>query len=216
MIKVFINSLFRRVTHRYRLARLRKRTLSLASDLVASGTIICLDIGAGNTLRDDRWITLDNNGVCDMWWDLADGIPFADNTVSQIYSSHVFEHMSPSSLLMLLRDCYRSLAPGGSISVCVPNARLFLDAYSKGRYFLNDEDERCWKRGWFNTGSLIDQINYIAYMGSEHCLMFDDSNLPSFLRLAGFHDVSLREFQDGLDLHERDYESIYAIGFKPA
>ena len=46
--------------------------------------------------------------------------------------------------------------------------------------------------------------------------MFDDSNLPSFLRLAGFHDVSLREFQDGLDLHERDYESIYAIGFKPA
>ena len=44
--------------------------------------------------------------------------------------------------------------------------------------------------------------------------MFDDENLPAFLRLAGFHRVSLREFKDGLDLPQRKYESIYAIGYK--
>ena len=121
-----------------------------------------------------------------------------------------------ASLVVLLRDFYRSLVPGGSISVCVPNARLFLDAYSQKRFFLDQENQRCWKKGWFETGSLIDQINYIAYMGGEHRLMFGETNLPAFLRLAGFHDVSMREFQQRLDLPQRDYESIYAIGYKPA
>ena len=106
--------------------------------------------------------------------------------------------------------------PGGSISVCVPNSRLFLDAYSQKRFFLDQENQCCWKKGWFETGSLIDQINYIAYMGGEHRLMFDETNFPAFLRLAGFHDVSMREFQQRLDLPQRDYESIYAIGYKPA
>ncbi|QPN64329.1 methyltransferase domain-containing protein [Synechococcus sp. CBW1004] len=159
-------------------------------------------------------MTLDANEHCDLYWDLADGIPFPDHSVTEIYSSHVFEHLPPSSLVPLLRDCYRALIPGGSLSVCVPDARLFLDAYTHKRYFVDQANPRCWRRGWFETGSLIDQINYIAYMGGEHRLMFDDENLPAFLRLAGFHRVSLREFKDRLDLPQRKYESIYAIGYK--
>ena len=131
MIYSTIKSLFRRVACRRQMARQRKRTLSRASALVISGERICLDIGAGKTLRQDGWLTLDNNGVCDLWWDLAEGIPFPDDSVDEIYSSHVFEHIPPHSLVALLRDCLRALAPGGFISVCVPNARLFLDAYSQ-------------------------------------------------------------------------------------
>lgn len=216
MIYSAIKSFLRRDARRRQIARQRKRTLSRASELVISGESIRLDIGAGRTLRQDGWLTLDNNGICDLWWDLVDGIPFPDNSVDEIYSSHVFEHIPPDGLVVLLRDCLRTLAPGGSISVCVPDARLFLDAYSQKRFFVDQNNERCWKKGWFETGSLIDQINYIAYMGGEHRLMFDESNLPAFLRHAGFHDVSIREFQNGLDLPQRDYESIYAIGYKPA
>ena len=216
MIYSTLKSVFCRLAHRRQVARQRKRTLSRASELLISGEEIRLDIGAGTTHRQDGWLTLDNNGICDLWWDLADGIPFPDDSVDEIYSSHVFEHIPPASLVVLLRDCYRSLVPGGSISVSVPNARLFLDAYSQKRFFLDQENQRCWKKGWFETGSLIDQINYIAYMGGEHRLMFDETNFPAFLRLAGFHDVSMREFQQRLDLPQRDYESIYAIGYKPA
>ena len=216
MIYSTLRALFHRFARHRQIVRQRKRTLSRASELVIAGERIRLDIGAGKTLRQDGWLTLDNNGVCDLWWDLADGIPFPDNSVDEIYSSHVFEHIPPDSLVVLLRDCLRALAPGGSISVCVPNARLFLDAYSQKRFFVDQSNERVWKRGWFETGSLIDQINYIAYMGGEHRLMFDDANLTAFLRLAGFNDVSVRGFQNGLDLPQRDYESIYAIGYKSA
>ena len=155
MIYSTIKFLFRRFAHRRQMARQRKCTLSRASELVIAGERIRLDIGAGKTLRQDGWLTLDNNGVCDLWWDLVDGIPFPDNSVDEIYSSHVFEHIPPDSLVVLLRDCLRALAPGGSISVCVPNARLFLDAYSQKRFFVDQSNERVWKRGWFQTGSLI-------------------------------------------------------------
>ena len=46
--------------------------------------------------------------------------------------------------------------------------------------------------------------------------MLDDTDLTAFLRLADFHHVSMRAFQNGLDLPKRDYESIHAIGYKPA
>jgi SAM-dependent methyltransferase len=211
-----VQSLFRRSSHRRELARRRKRTLYRSSWLVLAGESIRLDIGAGHTQRPAGWLTLDTNDHCDLFWDLADGIPFPDHSVSEIYSSHVFEHIPPDSLVGLLRDCYRALAPGGSVSVCVPDARFFLDAYSQRRFFVDQSNQRCWQPGWFETGSLIDQINYIAYMGGEHRLMFDDTNLTAFLRLAGFQRVALREFQEGLDLPQRHYESIYAIGYKPA
>ena len=182
--------------------------VSRVPELVASGKNIRLDIGADTTLRQDGWLTLDNNGICDLWWNLTEGIHFPDDSVDEIYSSHVFEHLPPENLVVLLRECLRALTPGGSISVCVPNARLFRDAYSQKSFFVDQDNDRCWKKGWFDTGPLIDQINYIAYMGGEHRLMFDDTNLPAFLRLSGFRDVSMRGFQKGLDLPNRDYESI--------
>lgn len=215
MIPTYLRSLCRRTAHQRQQNRRRKQTLKRVAGLLQSSTPILLDIGAGQADRPPGWLTLDSNDRCDLYWDLANGIPFPDHSVCQIYSSHVFEHLPPTGLLELLRDCYRSLTLGGSISVCVPNARLFLDAYSQKRFFVDQANQRCWKPGWFETGSLIDQINYIAYMGGEHRLMFDDDNLPAFLRLAGFQRVALREFQEGLDIPARHCESIYAIGYKP-
>lgn len=214
MIIHCLRSLYRRTFHHHLERRRRQATLNRVTELLQNPQPIYLDIGAGQTIRPAGWLTVDTNSRCDLNWDLTDGIPFPDDSVSKIYSSHVFEHLPPASLVALLRDCYRSLAPGGSISVCVPDARLFIDAYSQKRYFVDQANQRCWKSGWFETGSLIDQINYIAYMGGEHRLMFDDDNLLAFLRLAAFQRVSLREYQEGLDLPQRHYESIYAIGYK--
>ena len=44
--------------------------------------------------------------------------------------------------------------------------------------------------------------------------MFDEQNLTSMIKMCGFKDVSLRNFEENVDLQERDYESIYALGVK--
>jgi hypothetical protein len=65
-----------------------------------------------------------------------------------------------------------------------------------------------------DTGSLLDQVNYIAYMDGHHSYMFDRENLVNTLKKAPFHEVSLRAFDEALDLKKRDFESIYAIAIK--
>ena len=65
-----------------------------------------------------------------------------------------------------------------------------------------------------DTGSLIDQINYIAYMDQEHKYLFDEENLINTLKKVPFKKVELRNFDENLDSKVRDSESIYAIAIK--
>ncbi len=150
---------------------------------------------------------------CDLYWDLRYGIPFADGSVDNVYSSHLFEHLPYPDGQKLLAEAMRVLKPGGSFSIVVPNARLYVEHYLGQRDLPDDFF------GWepaFNGTTRIDALNYIAYMAGEHKYLFDQENLLHILSAAGFDRVAPREFDAETDLAERDYESLYAIGFKPA
>tara|TARA_A100000164_G_scaffold359497_1_gene372215 strand:- start:285 stop:932 length:648 start_codon:yes stop_codon:yes gene_type:complete len=168
---------------------------------------IKLELGSGSKKGGNGWTTIDI-GDADIKWDLKFGIPLPDESVSRIYSSHLLEHMSYNDLIPFLKECKRVLTVGGEFSVCVPNSRLYIDAYKDGKLFI-DRNE-WWQPGMIDTGSNIDQLNYVAYMLNEHKYMFDEQNLINTLTKAGFLNARLRKFDDSLDLIERDKESIYA------
>lgn len=192
--------------------RLRARnTLSRAQGLIRERSAIRLDIGAGDVVR-LGWVTLDISDKCDLFWDLRWGIPFPDGTVDIVYSSHLLEHMSHEAGQNVLREAWRVLKSGGTLSTCVPNARLYVDAYLGSRPLADDHD--FWEPALVSRSG-IDLLNYIAYMGGEHACMFDEVSLVSRIREAGFIDVQLRSFDAELDLPERQFESIYAQAVKP-
>ena len=93
---------------------------------------IKIELGSGKREKRDGWLTLDLNDNCDIKWDLQNGLPFPDSSIDIIYSSHLLEHFIYKEILSLLKECYRVLKVGGIISISVPNAKLFIDAYSKG------------------------------------------------------------------------------------
>ena len=97
-------------------------------------------------------------------------------------------------------------------SVCVPNFRLYVDAYKVGKLFRNRSS--WWQPGIVDTDSAIDQLNYMAYMKDEHKYMFDEENLVNTLKKSGFSKVKLRSFDDSIDILARDAESIYAVAYK--
>jgi len=99
------------------------------------------------------------------------------------------------------------LVPNGELYVCVPNARLYIDAYVQGRD-LRDKNE-LYQPAVCDTDSHIDQINYAAYMGGEHKYMFDESNLKYLLNKSQFIDVSIRDNNYELDEIERSVDSLY-------
>ncbi len=179
--------------------------------LLSSGRPIDLDIGAGDTVR-PSWVTLDITDGCDLYWDLRRGIPFPDGSVRRVYSSHLFEHMDYNSGQALLAEVRRVLIPGGEVSVCVPNARLYIDAYLGVTELSPDHD--FWEPA-LNGREGISLINYVAYMGGEHQCLFDRDSLLQRLNDAGFVDVKERSFDAEIDLPEREFESIYAKAHKP-
>jgi predicted SAM-dependent methyltransferase len=168
---------------------------------------IKLELGSGAKKGVNGYITVDTVGA-DIYRDLRHGIPLRNNTVSAIYSSHMLEHIPFKELILFLQECKRVLKPGGTLSVCVPNSRNYLKAYIEKRQFCNIET--FYKPAIVDTGSFIDQVNYIAYMDGQHCYLFDEENLVNTLTLAGFHNVHLRIFDNTIDMAERDFESIYA------
>ena len=112
-------------------------------------------------------------------------------------------------------NCSKKLKKGGTLSVCVPDARLYIDAYISGEKFVDFYDKSLVCPSTVcDTGSPIDQVNLIAYLGGQHCYMFDKVNLVNILKRNGFSQVKLRGFEEGLDLKERDHESIYALAIK--
>ena len=178
--------------------------------LLRAGTPINLDIGAGDTRR-RGWVTLDITNGCDLFWDLRRGLPFPDNSVRRAYSSHLFEHMDYNAGQDLFEEVRRVLVPGGELSVCVPNARLYIDAYL-GISTLSS-DHSFWEPA-LSSKTGIALVNYIAYMGGEHKCLFDIDSLLERLQGAGFVDVQKRSFDASIDLPERSFESIYAMARK--
>jgi len=169
---------------------------------------IYLEIGAGSRKGKNEWITVDLSTNCDIYWDLKRGLPFPDESIHKIYSSHVFEHFTFKEGQKLLDECLRVMVPGCTFSICVPNARLYISAYLSAEYL--DPDKFLGHKLAYNNTSKIDYINYIAYMGGEHRYMFDEGNIVAILKKKGFKNVCLRDFDPNMDIKERDFQSIYA------
>lgn len=169
---------------------------------------IYLEIGSGDKKGKNGWVTLDLSTKSDICWNLRQGIPFPDESIHKIYSSHLFEHLYFEEGQMLLDECFRVLVKDGIFSICVPNARLYIESYLKG----NELDRSKFFRveSVYNNTSRIDYVNYVAYMGKSHKYMFDEENLVTILEKKNFRNVHLREFDPQLDKLERDCLSIYA------
>ncbi|MDB5115743.1 MAG: hypothetical protein JWQ79_1235 [Mucilaginibacter sp.] len=209
-----IKNLFRQLVPEVIVNVLRKanynfHTKAKVNQILKAKTKIYLEIGAGNKKGKNEWITLDANKNCDLIWDLRYGIPFPDSSIEMIYSSHLFEHLTFKETAMLLQECRRALVPGGVFSICVPNARLYLESYvSRSNEFWASKPAY-WEPA-YNKTTGIDYVNYIAYLDGEHKYMFDEENLLFILTMNGFKDAKLRDFDDKIDLLDRHHESIYA------
>jgi SAM-dependent methyltransferase len=97
-----------------------------------------IHIGPGPqwTPPDPKWLTVDvdasRGDICaNLNRDFA-RFPLADGSVVAIYASHVFEHVSIYCIGVVLRECYRVLAPGGVLRIVVPDPVRSMQEYLAG------------------------------------------------------------------------------------
>ena len=95
----------------------------------------------------------------------------------------------------------------------MPNAGLYIRHYVESKNLMETLTLK-YQPGISPTNSYIDQVNYVAYMNGQHKYMFYESNLIEILKMVGFSNVKLSEFDEKIDLPIRNEDSLYAIGSK--
>ena len=157
----------------------RLRILLRAQKKIAEKSLK-LDLGSGGTKK-KGFIGIDailGPGV-DIEHNLEDGIPFADNSVSEIYSSHFLEHIPHRNVKFVLQECSRVLLPGGNITIEVPNLKESLQK------FLKMDERTRWENGWEQIfGNQKRQFEY-------HKTGFTKGRLKELLAKTGFERITL-------------------------
>jgi len=115
-----------------------------------SNTLLMLNLGCGERTH-HSWVNIDYSlkaKLQKLWFlrpfirsvplsnylhhDLRRGIPYDNDTVDVVYSSHVLEHMEKGQAPLFLREIHRVLKPNGIVRIVVPDlelsAREYLDA----------------------------------------------------------------------------------------
>ncbi len=157
----------------------------------------------------------------DMWLDVRNGLPFRDNSVDSIYSTHMMEHFYPDELQHVLRECHRVLRPEGGMRIIVPSLASASKAYAQGRL------------EWFpaqfprSFDSLGGRFANFIFCDGQHRTAFDFDHIAELLCRAGF--AAVEECTEGhselygervpvydpRDLHDLPH-SLYVEAFKDA
>lgn len=142
--------------------------------------------------------------------DVRKGMPFADNSVQAIYSSHTFEHFTYEESLQISKECRRVLANGGVLRIVVPDLAIAV------REYLADRENPKASHRFIGRLLLISGVRDILHPGAHHRQMFDGNSLVHMLKEAGFVSPEVSSFGksriseiDKIELESRRAESLY-------
>ena len=128
-------------------------------------------------------------------YNLLYGIPFADNTVPNIFTSHFVEHFSRDEGEFLLRESYRALRPNGIIRIVVPSLdeevqkmKEAITDYYSGEIEKIQEFVTTQKRGY---------TSHFQHYFHHHRRMYNFPELESVLSRVGFREIKEREYKKG-------------------
>ena len=90
------------------------------NNIASDKSEIRIDLGCGRYKREgfigvDKFPIVEPDIVCDVE---NERLPFGDSTVSEIYSSHVFEHIV--NIQNVMNECHRVLISEGTLTIRVP------------------------------------------------------------------------------------------------
>ncbi|HOW28630.1 MAG TPA: methyltransferase domain-containing protein [Elusimicrobiota bacterium] len=192
---------------------------------------LLLDIGGQKNRNDGggAWVIVDVRRNADIVVDLnRQTLPFQDNSVDGIYSSHTLEHILPEKQEMVFAEMHRILKPSGMIRLVVPDIARAINAYKNhDSHFLRSTDNPsklkslpdlniCRLSAWFFTYS----ENSSSFLGG-HVMAFDDDLLVHYLRQSRFTDIAKMTYGDHSRIfHGKDIErykncSLYYEARKP-
>lgn len=140
-----------------------------------------LNLGARTTtIPGFKNVDKDQHGQVDIVSDVSK-LEVDDNSVSEIYASHILEHFSHKKTVDVLKEWLRVLEPGGELKIAVPDFEATMLIVQQ--HGLTD---------WVVNYLWGDQV----YDSAFHYAGFDEDRLTGLLEDAGFIGVERVEYFD--------------------
>lgn len=148
-----------------------------------------LNLGCG-TKYHKKWINIDyhSNNKYVKAYNLLKGIPYKENSIHVVYSSHLIEHFSKADAERCIKDCYRVLKLGGIIRVATPDLEKIVSNYQKYiKLALRNIPKAEFRYDW----SMIEMYDQTVreYSGGEMGKLYQQKNIedPNFIyKRVGF------------------------------
>lgn len=157
-----------------------------------------------------------------------DKIPYNDSSVSNIYCSHVIEHLEDKPVDFFIQNCFRVLKPGGVLRLACPDANFLWNVSQFENDYWN------FMQYWFDDGNnsnaesfsmVTKEDQLIRALATEKCQYYihkkSDLN-PLTIKGLGYPETlavlkkGLKYDVDFLGNHvnQWDYEQLNALGSK--
>lgn len=174
--------------------------------------VVKIGIGAGGSRR-QGWLSTDYDPPARdiVFLDATRPFPLPDNSVDYFVAEHMIEHIPLADGLYMLRECRRTLKPGGKIRLATPDIRRY-QSFLNGR--VNGEAGRYvrWSNETFGGDlekSLVDSgivtFNRVVREWG-HQFLYDPATLTEMLTRAGFTAIAQREIGESDDPHLQNIE----------
>ena len=145
--------------------------------------------------------------------DLRRPLPWNNNSVDVVYSSHTLEHLSKDAGEHLLAECYRTLKPGGIIRIVVPDLKRFVEQYLGGEFSSRDFIDSLGVGSTEPGDSWIKKL-LAPYVRFPHRCMYDPQSLLQTLEGLGFEAEIRSPFDstiDGIGTIEDESRTVDAV-----
>jgi predicted SAM-dependent methyltransferase len=148
-----------------------------------NGKGVHLNLGCGDKYC-DYFVNIDANPLrkLDLWLDIRNGLPFADESVDSIYTAQMLEHFYPNELVKVLAECRRVLKIDAGMRIVVPSLENAIAAYSvrKLQWFSD------WPR---SNRSIGGRFSNFIFCDGQHRNAFDFEYMNEVLLSVGFSVV---------------------------
>lgn len=129
-------------------------------------------------------------------------LPWKNNSVSSIYSSHTLEHMSRKEGLQFLGECYRVLKPEGVIRIVVPDLGHIVNEYTEGRIRADEFTDKLGVLYKFGKNPIKNKLT--PFFQFPHKCMYDQKTLLTVMNDIGFQVESRKPFDSNI----KDIENV--------
>lgn len=120
------------------------------------------------------------------------GVPFHDNSIPNVYSSHFFEHLFKDQAVNLLTECFRATKSGGIIRICVPSLEEEVEAIQEAvNNYKNGNNRNAIQH--FIT---VEHKDYLPAF-SNHRWMYDFTEMSEVLANIGYINITRHSYRKG-------------------